>query len=365
MSYLHYQYCLANFIVLDSYEQELFDVDLEEIEDIHQMYYKLLISNITGKFKGEDIKGQLRRVFVSPKTIKAFIEKDVYSLKYDPLSDTPELYIEMNKVNILDDQSLMKFISNYGIPFHQQIAKNSSGVYPTSLFQQNETEKLLIGMDALMFYEELIKFKDAFTLWRDIKENKRDKLQLIKRIIQEDVIFYDKHGAEFLKDISQEDFARMVFAELGFTYEGEIEEVLEEYKNDPTKIKLLSQRASDMQILWDEIKDKDDKTIAIAYLDLKLKKLKSGKTSTKFIKGSIVPAISFNNLMEVANYQLKQAIFKDSMLERCINCDALFEPRHAHQKFCSPLPNRKRSTCENTYNQRLKRQRRKEKTTLQ
>jgi hypothetical protein len=64
--------------------------------------------------------------------------------------------------------------------------------------------------------------------------------------------------------------------------------------------------------------------------------------------------------MEVAAYQLKQAIFKNERLHECQNCGAIFEPKHANQIFCSPLPRRKRSTCENTYNQRQKRLRKKQ-----
>ena len=44
--------------------------------------------------------------------------------------------------------------------------------------------------------------------------------------------------------------------------------------------------------------------------------------------------------MEVAGYQLKQAIFKDEQLKRYTHCGALFEPGHSAQIFCSPLPKR-------------------------
>lgn len=44
----------------------------------------------------------------------------------------------------------------------------------------------------------------------------------------------------------------------------------------------------------------------------------------------------------------------------CENCGDIFVKTHGHQKFCPPHPGRKRSTCENTFNQRLKRQRMRE-----
>ncbi len=83
-------------------------------------------------------------------------------------------------------------------------------------------------------------------------------------------------------------------------------------------------------------------------------------TVTAFVSNQIVPAIKFDNLLEVSGYQLKQAIFNNQKLEECQNCGWIFEPRHASQKFCSPLPGRKRSTRENTYNQRQKRLKRRQ-----
>jgi hypothetical protein len=121
----------------------------------------------------------------------------------------------------------------------------------------------------------------------------------------------------------------------------------------------FKEKVSDLKKIWEEVKNEDLKSIASAYLDIQLSKIKSGETAQRFIDGSIVPAMRFNNLLEVEGYQLKQAVFKNQKLEECLNCGALFESRHAHQKFCSPLLGRKRSTCENTYNQRQKRMRKK------
>jgi hypothetical protein len=44
----------------------------------------------------------------------------------------------------------------------------------------------------------------------------------------------------------------------------------------------------------------------------------------------------------------------------CKNCGLEFYPRHRSQFFCPVEPGIKRSRCENTFNQRIKRQRRKE-----
>lgn len=146
------------------------------------------------------------------------------------------------------------------------------------------------------------------------------------------------------------------------TYSGDLKKLMfKYYKQNPKKLPNLIDKASELKVTWEKLKKGDLETIALAYLNLKLKEISSGKASTRFIDGKIVPAISFNNLLDAAGFQLKKAIFKDEKLKRCINCGALFEPAHASQKFCSPLPGRKRSTCENTYNQRQKRLRKKQK----
>lgn len=77
--------------------------------------------------------------------------------------------------------------------------------------------------------------------------------------------------------------------------------------------------------------------------------------SIQLLNEEYVPSISFPTLLDVAYYQLINALFERKSFTKCKNCDSIFLAKHGHQKFCAPLPNRKRSTCENTYNQRQKR----------
>jgi hypothetical protein len=51
---------------------------------------------------------------------------------------------------------------------------------------------------------------------------------------------------------------------------------------------------------------------------------------------------------------------KEIVLKKCLECGKEFYQTHEKEKFCPPLDT-VRSRCENRYNQRLKRQRRKEK----
>ncbi|MFE4351571.1 hypothetical protein [Peribacillus butanolivorans] len=217
-------------------------------------------------------------------------------------------------------------------------------------------------MDVLIFYERLVKFQNVLKMWNDIIEGNIKKLTKIKQEFESLAEFHNKHQTLFTESLSLEEYVDFIFTDSGVLYRGgEMEEVFKTYRNNPDKLLKLNEKASEFKNIWGQVKNEPDlKTIAFAYLNLKLKAIESGETARRFIDGNIVPAIKFNNLLEVAGYQLKQAIFKNQKLEECLNCGALFEPRHASQKFCSPLPGRKRSTCENTYNQRQKRLRRKQ-----
>lgn len=59
------------------------------------------------------------------------------------------------------------------------------------------------------------------------------------------------------------------------------------------------------------------------------------------------------------------SLIKDNMIykhhiKECKECENYFVAEHEHQIFCTKLPTNKRSTCENTFNKRLRRQRKRE-----
>lgn len=365
MTYLHYQYCLSDFIIAEDYQLEYFTQ-----EDTFDSEYQNLLFTIKA-FKPTEIKkldGLIRRVYVSKEEISNYLDEEKEVRTYNPLNDTPELYLEMNKIDIFDEKSLMKFIKNYGIPFNgQRIKDERNTMFDSILFQFNDTEKFLLGMDVLAFYSRLAAFQRVLKMWNDIVTDNHQELSKIVDEFKHSVELYDKHPTPFNDKFSTDEFSKLLLTEMGFGYiGGEIKDILQTYVNDPEKLLKLRDKAVELKSTWQQVKNEPSlATIAFAYLNLELKEIESGKTSTRFVNKKIVPALKFKNLIEVAGYQLKKAIFKNQRLEVCENCGALFEPKHASQKFCSPLPGRKRSTCENTYNQRLKRTRIKEKRQLE
>ncbi|ARI78812.1 hypothetical protein [Halobacillus mangrovi] len=358
MNYLHYQYCLSDFILTDEYQIEDFN---KVTNQALTNYYLILLKNINSHTNNnyKNLNSLIRRVHVTPEEITKYIDEDNKQSSYDPLIDTPELYSEMHKIKFFNEKSLRRFIDNYGIPFHMYF--NEQGYVDSTLFKKNTSEKFLVEMDVFLFYEKLVEFKSAFKMWHDISQGEFEEIRKINARMKLEVDFIAQIRNLHKEELTLEEFADIVLTNAELTNKGgEIEAILEDYKKHPDKLIKLNEKATEISGVWSKVKSESEKTIALAYLNLKLKELDSGRTSTRFIDGKIVPAISFNNLVEVASYQLKQAIFKEQKFKVCLNCGDLFEPRHASQRFCSPLPGRKRSTCENTYNQRQKRLRKKQ-----
>ena len=69
------------------------------------------------------------------------------------------------------------------------------------------------------------------------------------------------------------------------------------------------------------------------------------------LDGDFLETKIYNNLFEIAYSQMKESLINNADLKKCDYCGHYFEPEHGTQRFCSPLPFRKRSSCENSYNQ--------------
>ncbi|PGA16240.1 hypothetical protein COL65_20330 [Priestia aryabhattai] len=76
----------------------------------------------------------------------------------------------------------------------------------------------------------------------------------------------------------------------------------------------------------------------------------------EFQNGSFVPGVWFSDLFNFAYFQIAKALSNNVEVRECDNCGYIFEVTHKRQRFCPPLPHRKRSSCEMAYNNRLKRE---------
>jgi len=235
------------------------------------------------------------------------IKKNMYrAASYDPLVEGESIYTELAKLKPFEIPSkFQKFIKAFGLPM------GFSSEYNTLRPQYSEKKLIAFhAMDVLEFYKELTYFRFLFYLWQDLQE-KEDSLLICKASFLFDQM-YDKQKIS--------DFASL-------------------FKMDAST---PHQKAKH-------------------FLTSALDKQSKGVSTFEVINDKIKPAIRFDDLFQVAYFQLSQSIINDVPLVRCKNCGALFETSHRSRKFCPPFPGRKRSTCENTYNQRMKRLRQKQK----
>jgi hypothetical protein len=254
---------------------------------------------------------------------------------YNPLEDTKELYMELNKIDPNDFDSIINFVNIYGLPTGANIEAG------------NKEIKVIHRMKMQEFNNKLEPLKQIISIWQAIKENNKEDLEKHKKDFQLLATMNQIHDY-----IAYEDF----------------EEVAEKISDKNLTHPIVSEEFK----VWISVKEQDLRTIAKAYITQLLNEHASGETKTTLMnlaaerngktiyKKDIVEAISFKDLFEVAYFQVRKAILEND-IKICEHCGFPFEVTHERQRFCPPRFGRKRSTCENTYNQKLKRQRKKEK----
>lgn len=266
--------------------------------------------------------------------IDDFYKKNDYKYSYQPLEDAPELYAELAKLELSDTKGVLKFIQNYGLP----VESGEVGFV--------DHQNLIFTCTNLNdFSEELKLYKTLFKAWASIQSGNKNELLEIRdkyyKMVNMLSIFNMTSHAD--RVLSQENGE---FIDVSFTAKGKDHSLAEENKR---------------------MNQDDLQAIAKKYVVYLLNQVPAGKNQFEIINNEIRPSIHFSNLFEAAYYQLSKAMVNNTELKRCEFCKSLFQPEHGHQKFCSPrLPNqskskhKKRSSCENAHNQKLKRQRRKQ-----
>lgn len=256
-------------------------------------------------------------------------------LIYNPLEDTKELYTELNKVRPIEPKSLLKFINTYGL------------INGLNIDEGNEDIKAIYRMSMKSFYEHWVPFKQIIFVWEAIKENNVNELEKYK-----------------------DEFRLLAASRQLKTPTQNVDEIKSILKYSLSKQE--HPLAADSFKTWIQVKDEDLRIIAKAYISVLLNQQSTGQIKTTLIdipcnkngktifKKELVEAVFFKDLFEVAFYQLREAILNKD-IRKCEHCGFPFEVTHERQRFCPPLFGRKRSTCENTFNQRLKRKRMKEK----
>jgi hypothetical protein len=288
-------------------------------------------------------------VRISEENIEKILKNEEYLIRntYDPLEEAPNLYTEIAKIKFFDIPSLRRFIENFGLP------------WGTDLFATDIYFVMHYEMDLFPFYKLLHIYKKTLDIFEAINSHNQEKIQKYAEEFKE---YVERETKEYLYSVSSKiiDLGIDNFFEEMKKQNLEIEEITE--KLDiflENKIEGIKTNPAIFK-KWRNISNESPRTIAKHYLVELLNNSNKGSSTFAIINNDeIHPATTFDNLFEVAYYQLSRAVIGNVEMRHCDNCGALFEVTHDSRRFCPPLPGHKISTCQNTYNQRVKRKRKK------
>jgi hypothetical protein len=344
--------CLTRFFKFDEYEiycaGEKHEGTIEyasSVEEEEEIYHRLtgesLFQNDDFLYK-ENIPAYVR---ISEENIEKILKSEEHYEAYDPLEETPNLYTEMAKIKFFDIPSLKRFIENFGLP------------YGLDLFATDKYSVLHYEVDLFEFYDMLDDYKKALDIFVSLKSNNQKK---IKKYAEEFKEYIKEESYEFISDslktIMDSKIHKLSMEEHEFdNYSDYVEFYFQILENEASEIKKMPGIAEK----WRNIENSSPEKLANHYLVELLNDLSKGNSTFTIINDKIHPATTFRSLFEVACYQLSRAVIGNVDMKPCENCGALFEVTHESRRFCPPLPGHKISTCQNTYNQRMKRKRKK------
>ncbi|MFU1991981.1 DUF6076 domain-containing protein [Priestia megaterium] len=368
LAYLN-PYCLTKFYVLNDYFLVKFD-EIENLEsysflesdqvypdDLHYDIYKKL-KNLKGEV---NLKSVPAAISVTEKEVTDFTDRKSFKL-YNPLEEASELYTEMAKLDIFNEESLMKFVARYGLPLDYYFHRPKD-IDEEEIDDEINNDILFGYMDLLLFYEELVKYKKIFNIWKSIRTDNKGELYAIRDEFKSSAhksltIAKKNFFEEYFEDSKYADEYHSLEDEEAEKYES-LTNYVEKHASEEELVNIKFTHS--MWELWQKNKDVPLIESAKQYLIILINNQSMGKPSFHLKNGDIVPAIAFYNLIEVAYYQLSRAMTNNTDLKACENCGAFFEVTHASRKYCPPLLGTKRSTCENNNSQKAKRKRKRKK----
>lgn len=228
--------------------------------------------------------------------------------EYNPLLEATGLITELLKINIRDEKSILDFVSTFGLPADENLDRLINESIDSATIINNRQSRKANKNLRMKRFSEVERISSISFLWYEIGRNNSES---IKHIVRE----FKQAGSEDVR-----------------FYEG-----------------------------WNAVENEEDIIKAKKFLFLKLDDddKKKGRWSVDFAGKKPSLFMDFDDLFQVVIWQLANSIVNEIYFKKCKNCNNLFMPLHGHQKFCPPLLGRNTSTCQNTYNQRQKRKRKK------
>lgn len=227
------------------------------------------------------------------------------------------LFTEIQKIELFDIRSLRRFANVFGLPLGIDLSMNS-GLKAFDDMKDYNTFLYFGAVPVTLIYMELMEYKNIFNSFVAVKTNDAKlarSINLKKEFVNEagNVSRLDKERSRSIQSLNNE-------------YESLLNET-----DIKEEIELMQCRKNLAKTL----------TKKIAY----------NSKIVDTLDGDFLETKIYNNLFEIAYSQMKESLINNVELKKCDYCGHYFEPEHGTQRFCSPLPFRKRSSCENSYNQ--------------
>ncbi|MFP5111377.1 hypothetical protein ACSU64_03170 [Bacillaceae bacterium C204] len=211
-------------------------------------------------------------------------------------------------------------------------------------------EHIYLQISEIVIDEETVRLNNEQNRFEEIKVHRIRSLEAQKSFLK----FTKRFG---LLGISEREYFFKRINEEAFT-SGHRNLVLTDIKKELVNQKLINQIYR-MKIAVNYLKNwMDDKITEEQKEDLMNivnDELPTKQDRLQLKNGEFYPSVLFSSLMDLAWWQLHEALLKKTTYRRCKNerCGNIFAVDHGNRDYCPPYPNKDRSNCEHNHNRRL------------
>ncbi|WP_338652702.1 hypothetical protein V6B14_12870 [Sporosarcina psychrophila] len=271
------------------------------------------------QMKWKEHKREIEEGTVSTNVFVAVSDMNLLTFKEYKLQDAVSLYTELAKLRPFYSKDLQNFSKVFGLPMGMEnIASNII----------NNVDMLdTRGVNLANLNDELIRFRGLFRFFTNLMTKNMDALRLNEKDVALALLEYENSKVPNNK---------------------------EQPDNQPSKWGKYNNNNN--EILRDNITDDELLINYKKYLIMQFENIDGVVLKMDFDSNddSFFPKIDFVNLFQFAYYQMMKALINNVELIKCEYCGHVFELAYKGRRFCPPLPNRKRSSCEMAYNNRKK-----------
>ncbi|MGV3465548.1 MAG: hypothetical protein ACO1OT_09680 [Heyndrickxia sp.] len=247
--------------------------------------------------------------------------------QYNPFEE-PDLLVDVSKIRVDDEQSILEFCNKYGI----------LGGDPEDTTKE-EMNMLLatIKINNFTLYEKLNYFVD--------------QIKRIQRVIELNYLINPENKGELKEWFKKRDeIVINSLKNLIYRYEE---------MGDKEKVGSYKESLSKHLLRTEKIKNSHSEAIMEAK-ELMVRTMNINLINVSPVirlneNGQFVEGVTSYTLLGVIYHQLYKVITKGHSFDRCIHCGSLFPPRKSKTKFCPPDKYSEHSRCANAYNAMVRR----------